>query len=160
MGENVGKGSNSSLLVVGSSVLIGPNSVGERVGFSVRVVGSGVASASVGDKVGKGSTGSMGFAVGRFVGILLGFLVGLGVDAAGPGVFGPQTSNTWQPATLPNSALQHSWTVLYNLESSSGKLLSFVHELGLRSVVLRCQNGPHSVGEYEGANVGCRMICR
>lgn len=48
--------------------------------------------------------------------------------------------------------------MLYNFESSSGKLLSFVHELALSSVVLRCQNRPHSVGAYEGLSVGCRVI--
>jgi hypothetical protein len=53
---------------------------------------------------------------------------------AGAGVLGPQWLKTWQPATLPNSALQHSWTVSYNLSLSAGRLLSFVHELGLSAL--------------------------
>jgi hypothetical protein len=78
---------------------------------------------------------------------------------AGPGVLGPHTLYTWHPATFPNSALQHSWTVSYNLDGSLGISLSLVHEFGLRAEVLRCQLSPHeySEGEKVGLSVGERV---
>ena len=69
-----------------------------------------------------------------------------------------QTLKTLHPATVPNSARQHSCTVSYSLESSSGKLLSLVHELVLNSKVLRCQKSPHSDGANVGDRVGYNII--
>ena len=96
-------------------------SVGENVGFRVGL--------KVGLMVGVVGTSALGLLVGRRVGRCVGDLnccrgvprvrninYSMSVSSssmrcstyAGPGVFPPQTLKTWQPATLPNSSLQHS----------------------------------------------------
>ena len=138
-----------SFETVGVAPSVGEN-VGLRVGFNVgngSVVAPPSVGSNVGDRVGSGSRGSIGAGEGFGVGLLVGFGV----------VRPPQTLKTWHPATLPNSALQHSLTVSYNFESSSGKLLSLVHELGFTSLVLLCQNGPHSEGASVGFKVGFKV---